>query len=103
MTDRGHGDADGREYAGSTVHQEDAEQAGSAPVVPVGGRVRHVDHERFGNRADDEEQAKCQTNGDYCLAHGVPQGEGTSEVGPCSVCSRCSSTSRSVGAAVVLA
>jgi hypothetical protein len=53
------------------VHQEDAEQAGSAPVVPVGGRVRHIDHERFGNRADDEEQAKNQTNGDGCLPHGV--------------------------------
>jgi hypothetical protein len=59
MTDQDHGDANGREHTRSAVHQEDAEQAGSAPVIPVGGRVGHIDDERFGNRTDDEEQAKC--------------------------------------------
>jgi hypothetical protein len=37
----------------------------------VGGRVSEIDHERFGNRTNDEEQAKTESNGDYCLPHGV--------------------------------
>jgi hypothetical protein len=53
----------------SAVNQEDAEQAWSAPVVPVGGRVGHVDHERFGNRTDDEVQVERETYEGGCLPH----------------------------------
>jgi hypothetical protein len=67
-TDQDHGDDDGCDHAWSTADQEDAEQAWSAPVVTVGGRVGHIDNERFGNRADNEVQAEHETHDAHLLA-----------------------------------
>src|ERR687891_1598592 len=46
------------EEARSTVDREHARQAGTSPVVAVGGRICHVDHERLCNRSGDQVRAE---------------------------------------------